>query len=126
MISLCHPKKTPARTGKKRWWEPLNLHRMNSTDLKRYIADAALPLTALEETTPIPGKRGLELGISGVLQSEGIELKVLVGVGKDFPASKPGFFLLNGKQLPRIPHVDDDGYICYVHDDNIVMDIHNP
>jgi hypothetical protein len=99
---------------------------MNSTDLKRYIADAALPLTALEETTPIPGKRGLELGISGVLQSEGIELKVLVGVGKDFPASKPGFFLLNGKQLPRIPHVDDDGYICYVHDDNIVMDIHNP
>jgi hypothetical protein len=99
---------------------------MNTTDLRRYIVEAALPLTALDESTPIPGKRGLELGISGVLQYDGADLKVLAAVEKDFPASKPGFFLLNGKELPRIPHVDDDGYICYTHEDSIVMDIQNP
>ncbi len=49
-----------------------------------------------------------------------------VGIPKGFPTTKPTFFILPYDALGFIPHVDPDGYICYIQEDNLNLDYNNP
>ena len=99
---------------------------MNVNSLRQYVLQAALELSELTDATPTPGERGLEFGINGVLDHEGEKVRLQICIATDFPESKPEFYFLNAKGFPRIPHVNEDGYICYTHEDSIVMDVDNP
>ncbi|MGF7035323.1 molybdopterin/thiamine biosynthesis adenylyltransferase [Paenibacillus mucilaginosus] len=50
---------------------------------------------------------------------------LVVGLPKDFPSSLPLFFD-SQRQFGFIPHIEEDGFICYTRDENIVIDERYP
>src|SRR5690625_2770856 len=57
----------------------------------------------------------------------GAGIKVIIGIDADFPYSLPHFFIVDYKELDlMLPHVEADGYICFLEKDNILLDYENP
>ena len=74
---------------------------------------------------PVLVKRGLAFGVAGEIVIDNITAKIVVGAPEAFPNCSPTFFLLNPEDFIQLPHVEDDGYICYTHNDTLVLDIDN-
>ncbi|MBL4561182.1 MAG: ThiF family adenylyltransferase [Labilibaculum sp.] len=49
-----------------------------------------------------------------------------IGFKDNFPLGKPIIFLETYNQFGFIPHIDPDGYVCYAHDEGLVLDFKNP
>ncbi|MRT94582.1 hypothetical protein EMN46_16725 [Ancylomarina sp. 16SWW S1-10-2] len=49
-----------------------------------------------------------------------------IGFKDNFPLDKPIIFLETYNQFGFIPHIDPDGYVCYAHDEGLVLDFKNP
>lgn len=75
---------------------------------------------------PVLTKRGLPYVVSGNVYILGTNISVCVGVSESFPCKEPSFFLLNPNDFEALPHVEENGLICYTNDDNLVLDIDNP
>jgi molybdopterin-synthase adenylyltransferase len=43
-----------------------------------------------------------------------------------FPLKKPMYFLKNLQEAGFIPHIEPDGFICYSHDEGVLLDRNNP
>ncbi|MCM3716628.1 ThiF family adenylyltransferase [Alkalihalobacillus oceani] len=43
-----------------------------------------------------------------------------------FPLKKPMYFLKNCQEAGFIPHIEPDGFICYSHDEGLLLDRNNP
>lgn len=71
-------------------------------------------------------KRGVYVACAGKVEIENYSIKVIIGLKKSFPITKPLFFLKPFDSLGFIPHIDPDGYVCFVQDQNLVLDIENP
>lgn len=99
---------------------------MDKGEFKKLIEDTGILLENTEANLPALTKRGLAFGISGIAKVEGKKMNITVAVSKKFPNEHPTFFLLNQKDFDPIPHIEDDGFICYTHDDTLVLDIDNP
>lgn len=57
---------------------------------------------------------------------EGKDITIQVGLPKRFPVEKPMLFLKNPKVLGFLPHIEKDGFICYSHDEGLLIDRSNP
>lgn len=76
--------------------------------------------------TSVFKKRGLKYAFSFVNEIEGREATLILGIAEDFPLSLPLFFIKDYEEFPFIPHVEDDGFVCYTHDDNVFIDYTDP
>jgi hypothetical protein len=99
---------------------------MDKLSIKELIIQAAILSNLSEDASPALHKKGLDFGFAGVLVIDGISLKILVGFDVHFPRHRPIYFLVNHTDIEYIPHIEDDGTICYTHDENLVMDEKNP
>lgn len=60
-------------------------------------------------------------------QLAGLNLQLTIGIDSFFPYSLPHFFIENYHKLDTmLPHVETDGYICFLEQDNILLDYENP
>lgn len=66
------------------------------------------------------------LVMEGKVLLDGQAITVQIAFDEHFPYHKPLFFLKPYNALGFIPHVDTDGYICYMHDEGIVIDTDSP
>lgn len=98
---------------------------MTIESFKQYVNDACILSVTNEYTSQALVKRGLAFGISGEVMIDNITAKIAVGAPEAFPNCSPTFFLLNPEDFIHLPHVEDDGYICYTHNDTLVLDIDN-
>src|SRR5690625_1409721 len=58
---------------------------------------------------------------------EEVNLKLIIGIDIYFPYSLPHFFIVDYRELNfMLPHVETDGYICFLEKDNILLDYENP
>lgn len=99
---------------------------MDKLLVKELIIQTAILSNLSEDVSPALEKKGLDFGFAGDLIIDGISLKIRVGVDGHFPRHRPIYFLVNHADIEYIPHIEDDGTICYTHDENLVMDEKNP
>jgi molybdopterin-synthase adenylyltransferase len=92
---------------------------------KQHVDDACILSNTYECQNPALAKRGLAFGVAGEVIIDKITAKIVVGVPEVFPNCTPTFFLLNQEDFIRLPHVEHDGYICYTHNDTLVLDVDN-
>ena len=71
-------------------------------------------------------KRGAFWAYKGPIQVNGISLSILIGVPKNFPLNKPVFLIDPHDALGFIPHVEPDGFTCFIQDQNLILDYSNP
>jgi molybdopterin/thiamine biosynthesis adenylyltransferase len=71
-------------------------------------------------------KREIVFCYEGTLDIKDTETVLQIAFDADFPASKPLFFLKEPYALGFIPHVETDGYICYVHDEGLILNQDDP
>lgn len=71
-------------------------------------------------------KRGALSAYSGAIQVNGINISILIGIPKNFPLNKPVFFIDPYDSLGLIPHVEPDGFICFIQDQNLILNYENP
>jgi molybdopterin/thiamine biosynthesis adenylyltransferase len=74
--------------------------------------------------SPVQGRGGV-IALEGRMQIEGKGVTVQIGLDEDFPLSLPIVILIPGDSLGFIPHVDEDGYICYAQKEGLLLDRHN-
>ncbi len=74
--------------------------------------------------SPILKHRGLDFGFTFDLLIGGIVFKMTIGFPNQFPLILPQYFIAedNGN-IPFIPHVEEDGRICYYQDDYLLIDV---
>ena len=64
-----------------------------------------------------PSKKwNLDYGFSGNININGTITTLIVAFNKHYPYKKPIYFLKEYDALGFIPHVENDGYICYTED----------
>jgi hypothetical protein len=71
-------------------------------------------------------KRGLKYCFSFIGQMEDREVPMFLGIDAEFPLTLPSFFIKDYETFPFIPHVEEDGKVCYTHDDNVFVDYTDP
>ncbi len=98
---------------------------MTIQNFKQHVDDACILSNTYEYQNPALAKRGLAFGVAGEVVIDNITAKIVVGVPEAFPNCTPTFFLLNQEDFSRLPHLEHDGYICYTHNDTLVLDIDN-
>jgi hypothetical protein len=81
-----------------------------------------LSSTELERFQP----RSIVAGIQGEITIEGKNVRLCIGVDQRFPLSLPIIFLYPPNALGLIPHVEQDGYICYLDSEGLLLDFDNP
>ena len=64
--------------------------------------------------------------LEGEINVEGQQITVQVGFQESFPLSVPLVYLIPWNALGFIPHVEADGYVCYVQGEGLLVDRHNP
>lgn len=90
--------------------------------LQNVIPDCNLTLSQ----NPILKKKELDFGFNTQVAFESGLADILIGFSEEFPKYKPEYFLLPYDHFGRIPHIEEDGYICYTHDETTVLDVSNP
>lgn len=71
-------------------------------------------------------KRRLKYCFSITDEMEGYEVTMLIGLDEEFPLSLPSYFIKDYDSFPFIPHVEEDGKVCYTHDDNVFVNYADP
>ncbi|ADD03114.1 UBA/THIF-type NAD/FAD binding protein [Thermoanaerobacter italicus Ab9] len=75
---------------------------------------------------PKYGNYNFSLVMEGKVLLEGQSVTIQIALDDRFPLHKPLFFLKPYDALGFIPHVDINGFICYIRDEGIVIDTDNP
>jgi molybdopterin/thiamine biosynthesis adenylyltransferase len=99
---------------------------MNNTDFFNFVQNSNILTDVTEMLLPTFTKRGLVLGVAGFIHLEERLVHICVGATARFPEKELEFFFLNQSEFDILPHVEDNGFICYTNDDNLVLDIDNP
>jgi hypothetical protein len=99
---------------------------MEYSEIEQAVRDARVLDDIKVVTFPFTEKRGLAFCVTGTAESSGNRFELAIGFKSNFPVSFPVLFLLNKGDFKDIPHVENDGYICYAKDDDIVLNIDNP
>lgn len=71
-------------------------------------------------------KRGARLVYKGCAIVNNLNITFLIGIPKNFPLDKPIFFIEPYDSLGFIPHVEPDGFVCFIQDENLLLDYKNP
>ncbi|WP_285767517.1 E2/UBC family protein [Peribacillus sp. SI8-4] len=84
-------------------------------------------LSSVRKITDFSNQRGpFQAAFEGQYTIEGKEITLQVALPKRFPVEKPMLFLKDPKVLGFLPHIERDGYICYAHDEGLLLDQSNP
>lgn len=70
--------------------------------------------------------RKIVWGIEGQLTIAGKDVTLCVGVDGSFPLCLPKVFLRPPDALGFIPHVEEDGYICYLDSEGLLLNSEDP
>lgn len=71
-------------------------------------------------------QREITAAVAGVATVGGKDMALAVGVNRRFPESLPIVFLSPWDALGFIPHVDEDGQVCYADGEGLVLDAEDP
>lgn len=71
-------------------------------------------------------KRRLKYCFSVNDEIETHPVTLLIGLDEEFPLSLPSYFIKDYDSFPFIPHVEEDGKVCYTHDDNVFVNYADP
>ena len=71
-------------------------------------------------------KRGCCIAYSGIIIINEVSVKFTIAFRRSFPLSKPVFFIHPYNTLGFIPHVEPDGFVCFIQDQNLILDYNNP
>lgn len=83
--------------------------------------------------------KSIEIGVPNALKKWNLEYcfkgevkigdsvaTIIIGFQRFFPYNKPLYFIEQWNLFGFIPHIEPDGYICYIQEDNLVLDSKNP
>ena len=70
-------------------------------------------------------KRGVVAGVEGIIQIDNRKISVWVGIRENFPLTLPIIFLRPADVLGMIPHLEQDGYLCYLDSEGLLLDSDN-
>lgn len=97
---------------------------------KHEIAEAILRLGILnnvqEFTASSLKKKRLDYAFSFDTVINDREVKLLIGFESSFPLSMPRYFISDYNNFAFIPHVEEDGKVCYTHDDYVYLNAEDP
>ena len=71
-------------------------------------------------------KRGVVAGGEGIISINGKTICLWVGIKENFPLTLPIVFLRPADVLGMIPHLEEDGYLCYLDSEGLLLDSNNP
>lgn len=95
------------------------LESVNSSELigqLHPVSDRSSPCHEREATAVYGGE--LDVG--------GKQIAIHVGLDADFPVTLPIICVVNLDDVGHIPHVELDGYICYIQTEGLLLDRRNP
>ncbi|WP_046180578.1 E2/UBC family protein [Domibacillus tundrae] len=100
---------------------------LKQQDKENYFGLEGL-LSSLKQISSIhSSNRGpFQAVFEGVHDVEGKEVIIQVALPERFPTEKPMLFLKDPKSLGFLPHLEKDGFICYSHDEGLLLDESNP
>jgi hypothetical protein len=99
---------------------------MDNAQFLNLVSEAGIINNIVEADFPALLKRGLVYGAFGEVNVDEKELKVCIAASTQFPRQHPTIFFMNHTEFDAIPHVENDGLVCYIQEDAIVLDIDNP
>lgn len=99
---------------------------IRESDLLNSLQRIGLLSVAKIDTSTFIKKRRLRYAFSFADELIGRRITFIVGFDECFPLSLPLFFIENYQAFDFIPHVEEDGKVCYTHDDNVFLDYHQP
>jgi molybdopterin-synthase adenylyltransferase len=70
--------------------------------------------------------RGVVAGVKGKIKIEDQEISLWVGIRESFSLTLPIIFLQPADALGMIPHLEEDGYLCYLDSESLLLDIDRP
>jgi molybdopterin-synthase adenylyltransferase len=88
----------------------------------RCITDLSIVNTVNE----IAVKRGCVVTAEAKIAINEQTVSIHIGLNKNFPQSLPIILLSAGNTLGFIPHVEPDGFVCYLPNENLVLDSFAP
>jgi molybdopterin/thiamine biosynthesis adenylyltransferase len=96
--------------------------------LNDLIQDGCLQLARnlSEDELKSIAKRGVVAGVEGEIKIDGKEIFLWVGIKENFPLTLPIIFLRPADVLGKIPHLEEDGYLCYLDSEGLFLDSSNP
>jgi molybdopterin-synthase adenylyltransferase len=96
--------------------------------LNDLIQDGCLQLARnlSEDELKSVAKRGVVAGVEGKIKIDGKEIFLWVGIQENFPLSLPIIFLRPADVMGIIPHLERDGYLCYLDSEGLLLDSNNP
>ncbi|MGI9951985.1 E2/UBC family protein [Moorellaceae bacterium AZ2] len=96
-------------------------------NILRFLIDETLltDVVAITADEAIP-QDNIFAAYEGNVDIDGLTVTLQIILNKDFPLSKPRFYLKQPYALGFIPHVQSNGYVCYAHDEGLVLDLDNP
>jgi len=80
----------------------------------------------MNSQNPILKSRELDFGFTFTIIIADTSINFLIGFKKNFPLSLPQYFILNYDDHEFIPHIEEDGRVCYVQDDYLFIDVDRP
>jgi molybdopterin-synthase adenylyltransferase len=99
---------------------------MDTRTFLQLVSEAGILNNVVEADIPALSKRGLAYSVFGEVNIDSRQLKICIAASSQFPRQHPVFFYLNNSEFEPVPHVEDDGMVCYLQEDAIVLDIDNP
>jgi len=70
--------------------------------------------------------RDIVAGLLGAVSVAGRDVSIMVGLPRHFPLRLPAVFLLPWDALGIMPHIEQDGYICYADNEGLILDSSDP
>ena len=70
--------------------------------------------------------RKLEAAVEGKVIIDGKEVTLCIGINDHFPLFLPLVFLQPPDALGMIPHLEEDGYLCYLDSEGLLLDSSRP
>ncbi len=98
---------------------------MNNNEIQDILIELEFE-NVIDSQNPILRERGLDFGFTFTTTIADINCNFLIGFKKNFPLSLPQYFIANYDTYEFIPHIEEDGRICYTQDDYLFIDIERP
>ncbi|MEL6912040.1 MAG: E2/UBC family protein [Cyanobacteria bacterium J06598_4] len=96
--------------------------------LQKLIQDGCFQQARIlsEDELKTIAKKGVVAGVEGTIQIDNRKISVWVGIRANFPLSLPKIFLRPADVLGMIPHLEEDGCLCYLDEEGLLLDSDHP
>lgn len=81
---------------------------------------------APEELEPFFRERAVVAALEGKCTVKGVQVTLRVGLTRRFPLALPKIYLHPWDALGYIPHVSEDGYVCYAQTEGLLLNSEDP